>query len=134
VGLTFLILLPYGAHCESDNAGNYYCTAYKIAAAIGTFVDMHNGAVTALATLAVAAFTFTLWRSTKGMLAATNNSINLARDEFISTHRPKLIVRQFQIDPVTPENPITILGEGDETALQSRRRTSQTDFLLMKAA
>jgi hypothetical protein len=42
------------------------------------------------------------------MLAATNNSINLARDEFISTNRPKLIVRQFQIDPVTPGNPITI--------------------------
>jgi hypothetical protein len=107
-GLTFLILLPYGAHCESDNADNYYCAAYKIAVAIGTFVDTHNGAFTALSTLAVAAFTFTLWRSTKGMLAATNNSINLARDEFISTNRPKLIVRQFQIDPITPGNPITI--------------------------
>jgi len=86
----------------------FTATAYKIAVAVGTFLDTHNGAFTALATLAVAAFTFTLWRSTKGMLATTNNSINLARDEFISTHRPKLIVRQFQIDPVTPGNPITI--------------------------
>jgi hypothetical protein len=32
----------------------------------------------------------------------------LARREFISTHRPKLIVRQFQLDAPRPNQPITV--------------------------
>ena len=55
--------------------------------------------ITAAATVLIALFTFTLWWSTRGMLQATNETIRLARDEFISTHRPKMIVRQFQLDP-----------------------------------
>jgi hypothetical protein len=59
--------------------------------------------VTAAATVFIALFTFTLWWSTRGMLQATNETIRLARDEFISTHRPKMIVRQFQLDPFKPD-------------------------------
>src|SRR6266446_2913092 len=36
----------------------------------GSFIDENNGTITALATLAIAAFTLTLWRATSGMLNA----------------------------------------------------------------
>jgi hypothetical protein len=36
----------------------------------GSFIDENSGTITALATLAIAAFTLTLWRATSGMLSA----------------------------------------------------------------
>ena len=48
---------------------------------IGDFVDNHNGAIVALATLAVAAFTGTLWWTSKSTLSHL-------RREFEATHRP----------------------------------------------
>lgn len=36
------------------------------------------------------------------------DQINLARDEFISTHRPKLIVRQFQLESADSDQPIKV--------------------------
>jgi hypothetical protein len=47
---------------------------------------------TAVATVFIALFTFTLWWSTKGMMKATKESVDLARQEFVSTHRPRIIV------------------------------------------
>ena len=68
---------------------------------LGTFVilwvvsvlDAHNGLVTAIATVFVAGFTWTLWRTSKSQGSLAQQSIDLARKEFISTHRPRIILR-----------------------------------------
>lgn len=62
----------------------------------GHVVFEYRDAATALATVFIALFTFTLWQSTKGMMAATQKAVDLARQEFIATHRPRLIVRYIQ--------------------------------------
>jgi hypothetical protein len=56
----------------------------------------YRDVATALATVFIALFTFTLWLSTKGMMAATLSAVDLARQEFIATHRPRVIVRYIQ--------------------------------------
>jgi hypothetical protein len=69
----------------------------------GRFSDAHSGGITALASILIAAFTATLW-------ITNGRQLRLARDEFNATHRPKIIVRNFQIGdddfragkPVTP--------------------------------
>jgi hypothetical protein len=59
------------------------------------FIDQHNGFFAALAAMAVAAFTFTLWISTSKQARLTGDSIKLARQEFVATHRPHIIVYGF---------------------------------------
>jgi hypothetical protein len=56
---------------------------------------------TAFATVAIALFTIALVFVTNRQARLTRESINLARDEFISTHSPKLIVRYIHLtDPI----------------------------------
>jgi hypothetical protein len=66
-----------------------------IIAAIEWLANLPPEAWTALATTAIAAFTATLWWSTRGMLGATNQSIKLSIDEFRATHRPKIRIKHF---------------------------------------
>lgn len=54
------------------------------------------------------AFTGILAFATAGLGAMNFFQLRLARAEFISTHRPKLIARQFQINPVWPNQNITV--------------------------
>jgi hypothetical protein len=49
----------------------------------------------AIATIATALFTGTLWWSTYGLLSSTNESIRLARKEFISSHRPRMRLKHI---------------------------------------
>jgi hypothetical protein len=60
---------------------------------IGSLLYDNRDAVTAVATAFIAIFTLTLWWSTRGMLRVTNESIKLAKEEFISTNRPRVILR-----------------------------------------
>jgi hypothetical protein len=60
-------------------------------------IDQHNGFFAALAAIAVAGFTFTLWISTDKQARLTAQSIKLAREEFIATHRPKIIVHAAEL-------------------------------------
>src|SRR5260221_14213213 len=48
---------------------------------------------TAVATIAIAAFTWTLKQSTDKLWETSKRQIKLARDEFLSTHRPKIRVK-----------------------------------------
>ncbi len=88
----------------------------------------HSGAVndlavlvTALATIAIAGFTFSLKRSTDKLWEAGEKQLRLAREEFISTHRPKLIVRQFVFIKPIPGQPLkvefSIVNTGDTEAV-----------------
>lgn len=71
-------------------------------------------ATIAIATVLIAIFTLTLWRSTHALWDAGQEQLRLARDEFLATHRPKLIVRQMGWDG--PGHPgIDLGGEDDDT-------------------
>ena len=59
----------------------------------GAFIDENNGTLTALATIAIAAFTLTLWRATTEQGRLTRDAIELGTKEFVATHRPKLRLR-----------------------------------------
>jgi hypothetical protein len=60
-------------------------------------IDQHNGFFAALAAIAVAAFTFTLWVSTDKQARLTAQNTKLAREEFIATHRPKIKIHAVEI-------------------------------------
>jgi hypothetical protein len=89
-------------YCE-QNPHTYYkeCATYHIALIAvwqtGKILDAIAAPLTALATVAIGYFTWTLWRATTQQGRLTQQSIDLARDEFNATHRPKIIVRSFQI-------------------------------------
>jgi hypothetical protein len=51
---------------------------------------------TALATVVIASFTVVLALVIRRQARLTREALKLARDEFISTHRPKIIVRTFE--------------------------------------
>jgi non-canonical (house-cleaning) NTP pyrophosphatase len=51
--------------------------------------DVHNGIITAIASVVVAAFTATLW-------FVTNKGLDLARDEFNASHRPQITVHHVE--------------------------------------
>jgi hypothetical protein len=78
------------------------------AAEAAKFVDDHNGAVTAVATIIIAGFTVVLARVTGRQARLTRESIDLARAEFVSTHRPRIIVRNLSTYGVVVGHPITI--------------------------
>jgi hypothetical protein len=63
------------------------------------FVDTHNGAVTAIATIFIAVFTVILAIVTSRQARLAQAAIKLATDEFNATHRPKLHVRNIVIKP-----------------------------------
>lgn len=86
----------------------------------GEFVDSHGGAITAVASLIIAAFTGTLWGATIRQGRLTFDSLELARTQFISTHRPRVIVRFIQ-GPVYDANghecvSVTIVNVGGTLA------------------
>jgi hypothetical protein len=57
------------------------------------FLQMYNGAVTAVATVFIGVFTWVLACVTGRQARLTRASIELVRNEFISTHRPRIILR-----------------------------------------
>ena len=60
---------------------------------IEIFLNDISPALTAIATAAIAGFTYTLYISTKESARITNDALKLARDEFIATHRPRIFVQ-----------------------------------------
>jgi hypothetical protein len=84
------------AHDEQSNLYKGIAIRGKIAAILiceGAFIDENNGTLGALATIAIAAFTLTLWRATTEHGRLTREVLDLARAEFISSHRPRIIMR-----------------------------------------
>ncbi len=81
------VLYPrYGEVCTtSKQTGNRHCATYHVALVpiieLADFIENHDAAIVALGTLAIAAFTCTLWWTTRGTLAHL-------RREFEAEHRP----------------------------------------------
>jgi hypothetical protein len=69
--------------------------AREVLGTILDFLETYDGAVTAVATVVIATFTVVLALVTRRQARLTRESIELARAEFISTHRPKLVVREL---------------------------------------
>jgi hypothetical protein len=63
------------------------------AVCVENWTEKYEGAIGALATLAIAAFTVMLWRSTDKLWKAGEQQISIVRADFISTHRPRIVVR-----------------------------------------
>ena len=77
----------------------------------GAFIDKNNGTLTALATIAIAGFTLTLWRATTEQGRLTRDALKLARDEFIASHRPRLRVYAFEVSDLDlpHDRPVCVL-------------------------
>jgi hypothetical protein len=120
--------LPFwGSLCEeNEKTHKIVCANYRfglfVLLWIFVFIEEHNAAVTAVATLVMAAFTGTLWFVTK-------RSVDLGRAEFEATHRPKIFVQTVTVtdkgtrtirDGQTHRTParaiITIANGGDNPA------------------
>lgn len=95
VGLAFLLFPPYGAYCEGDQANNYYCAAYEISMSFGSFVEAHAGAFTALATVAIAYYTFVLKQSTEKNAQALVNAENAFPFVLIAENNVAKIVSSY---------------------------------------
>jgi hypothetical protein len=65
--------------------------------AIADCLEQYNGAVTAIATIFIAIFTIVLACVAGKQTRLTKDITDLARAEFISTHRPKIMVRRFRL-------------------------------------
>lgn len=101
---------------------HYYTTAYKSPEEYARqHYDLHDDFAwamidplfsasfwTAAATIVIAIFTIVLACVTRKQGRLTQQSIDLARDEFMASHRPKLIVRHFQLDDPVRDQVITI--------------------------
>src|SRR5579883_3362954 len=64
----------------------------------GRFADENGAVITALATIAIAAFTATLW-------ITTGRQVRLAREEFLATHRPEIVIHSVEIAHDTAADP-----------------------------
>jgi len=56
----------------------------------------NNDLITAIASLLIAGFTWTLWRTTTTQAKLTREAIELGNREFIASHRPKLRIRRMR--------------------------------------
>lgn len=85
VGFSFFAFPPYRAYCDSKYPNDYYCAAYGAAVALGTWVDVHNGAVTAIATAVIGFFTITIWKINSDQLV---HGRRVERAYVKMSHRP----------------------------------------------
>jgi hypothetical protein len=77
-----------GEYTHAKECASHYLGPFIVFWTVAA-IDAHNGLVTALATVVMAAFTGTLW-------LVTGNAVHLAREEFVATHRPKIVTRSFE--------------------------------------
>jgi hypothetical protein len=79
----------------------------------GVSGDANGELLTALATIAVAAFTLTLWLTSAEQARLTRESISLAQSEFNATHRPEIVIHSVQfVNQQHPphDNPVVCVG------------------------
>jgi hypothetical protein len=98
--------------------------------AVGDFLETHNGAVTAVATIFIAIFTVVLAvvtnrqaRLTRIAAVAAEKAAEIARTEFIASHRPRLRVRN-----VVVKNPKA--ADGRELQLFAPGQTIEGQFYI----
>jgi hypothetical protein len=106
VALEVSLLTPYyGEICsKAANTNQENCARYNLVLVvlchIAEALNYISPALTAIATAVVGAFTYTLWRATSSQARVAQQTIDLARDEFLAAHRPELVVHSVRLlDP-----------------------------------
>src|ERR1043166_2203791 len=135
-----LCILVSDKNQAENQPGNYACaTLFEGIARAARFVWEHAGHdnVVAFGTLLIAVFTFTLYRSTtrlweagekqiRAMIAIstkqdlrTRDALDIARAQFISAHRPKIILRDVHLIADTVHYLLVNIGSTEATILES---------------
>jgi hypothetical protein len=120
-------------YSSSDSYNDCAHNGGVIVAALELIWSFKPEAWTAIATIVIAAFTCTLWLATSRQARLTRQAINLSREEFNATHRPRLIIhfiRRFVEHPDHPASAQSIairfrimnIGTGDAVVVGSRLR------------
>lgn len=101
-------ICKYNQYKDEEKCATHHVVKVLIFEA-GKFLDDISVAVTAGATIAVAAFTWTLWRSTDKMWKLGGYQLQLARDEFNATHRPRMRIKFVRlVEPIEAGKPIMV--------------------------
>jgi hypothetical protein len=118
------------------------CSQHHLGPFVGLWIilliDNHNGFVTAIATIIMAAFTGTLWLTSRRQGDLAQQSIDLARAEFIAAHRPEPVIREVFWSLLTDSHSdvvaFTLINRGRgqcrivESALEVRSDNPITQF------
>jgi hypothetical protein len=112
-----VVALPLGALAEIGTQ----CT--------GRFIHEQRDALTAIATIFIAWFTFTLWSATRGQLAVLQGSIELSRQEFDAEHRPWIAIRDIKLRQSVTIDKLAIAFTVD-IAVENTGRTPAIDLMM----
>jgi hypothetical protein len=100
---------------DQQECATFHVSLFKLAIWGSRLLENHTETITAIATVFIALFTLTLWRATNRMWESgerqlnltgsvaerqarqTQASIELARAEFVSAHRPRIILRDVRL-------------------------------------
>jgi hypothetical protein len=85
------------AGTPGDRVASVFSAAADFFWSVIDFLQRYSGAVTAGATVAIGLFTFFLIYVTNRQARLTRKSIDLARQGFIATHRPKIKIHAVEI-------------------------------------
>lgn len=93
-------VLPTSApYCYADESGHKDCATYNIALialwAMGKVLNSISSALTAIATLVIAAFTATLWIATSRQAELTARSVRVSEQALTDLERPYLFVLDY---------------------------------------
>ena len=111
--LFWISWLASGYDCQYQNHQykEYICAYYNflnwLFTAVLEFFNKYQGAITALATLAISAFTLQLKGATVGLINATENLAKDAEKNSIITQRAFVFVKEFSITPIIPNGRVT---------------------------
>src|SRR6185437_15221 len=81
-------------------------------------LQTYNGAVSAFATVWIAIFTIVLAKVGARQAKLTRHAIDLANKEFISTHRPRIILRDVHLEGHTVFYILANVGDTKATIVE----------------
>jgi hypothetical protein len=100
---------------ETHEAGTHGCPVLHggvgiLIERLFEFAEQHDKGIVALFTVVLAISTIGLWIATVGLYIGGNQQFKLARDEFISTHRPQIRIKHVWMigGDVSRDEPITV--------------------------
>jgi hypothetical protein len=113
VEVALLVPLQTEVCNQNDQTYQEQCTVQNITITwlreFTELINYYSPSLTAMATIAIAAFTLTLWRATTKQAELTREAVALGNKEFIATHRPRLILRDaFSLISDPQESRITV--------------------------
>jgi len=96
VGAAFLVVPPYVNYCQQNYADEKYCAAHETVTLFVAFFQTYNGAITALATVVIAGFTWTLWEATDKLRDAGERQIEIAEQMASAASDANKSVREIE--------------------------------------